>query len=421
MAKGGDSSQHFSSRRNTTGNSNLKIEIFQNLSQNEQNKAFGVFQQHMLEELDQFEKEQEDALKPTLSTGLDYMAGTLNWTLVLCFWSAFPQHFWIIYMLEIGYLTTVRMSIMIKSKPLNEALHYFELCWVFNILCTSYLIILCLDAIFDFGVPLPDVGTRKEIFWGFFGIACGPLYGACWLLPFIALVPDSTRLNATLYTHMMPSMLFHSFLWNTESITASWPKIFEFDFLQREGFSPSIVPSFLPDRFFSSYMFTHDGSLLSAGSSTYFKWWIPYVIWQVTIGLDLPRKIRRTKGPDGKPLPPVYDTIFHFTMRMNNMCEKFGTFFWNRPVEISRAQIESNDYEFRDFILFSTLHVLQVNLTFFICAFPCSLHKYVHALWLSALYALILWKAARKHRMFTRQTAKRRVAALRERLKSIEF
>mmetsp|Transcript_6265 Transcript_6265/g.9102 ORF Transcript_6265/g.9102 Transcript_6265/m.9102 type:complete len:434 (+) Transcript_6265:46-1347(+) len=420
MAKGGDSSKHVLSQNNT-GNDIFKVEGLQNLSQNDKNLAFTAFQQRMIEELDNFEKEREDALKPTLSTGLDYMAGILNWTFILSFWTAFPQHFWIIYILEVGILAPWKMSIMIKAKPLNEAFHYFELCWVFNILCTSCLLIFSLDALIDFGVTLPDVDTRKNIFWGFFGVACGPLYGAAYLLPFIALVPDSTRLNATLYTHIMPAMLFHTFLWSTEAITTSWPKIFELEFLQREGFSSSIVPSFFPEHFLSPFMFSNDGSLLSSALSTYMKWWVPYVIWQVTIGLDLPRKIRRTKGPDGKPLPPVYDTIFHFTMRGNNMCEKFGTFFWKRPVELSRAQIESNDYELRDFVMFTTLHVVQVNFTFFICTFPCSLHKYVHSLWLCALYLLIIWKGARKHRALLRQTAKRRVADLRKHLNSIQF
>merc|ERR1712083_485708 len=87
--------------------------------------------------------------------------------------------------------------------------------------------------------------------------------------------------------------------------------------------------------------FPKEGSWMKLGTvftntfAVYLMWFIPYVIWMLVIGLDLPRTVRRTKQTDGiTPRPPIFDTVFHSWMR-GGACYGFGS-LWGCPVEVSK-------------------------------------------------------------------------------------
>ena len=125
----------------------------------------------------------------------------------------------------------------------------------------------------------------------------------------------------------------------------------------------------------------------------YFTWITLYSLWQILIGIDLPRKHRRTKLKNGMPAPTVYDTSFHANMR-ESMCMVYGTYLWKRPAEESQRMIDENDFELKDFGIYMILHFVGVMATLICIAWPCYHSQTFHAVMMVVALLVVIIKGA---------------------------
>ena len=95
-----------------------------------------------------------------------------------------------------------------------------------------------------------------------------------------------------------------------------------------------------------------------------------------------------------------YDTVFHSTMRKGT-CILLGTLFWNRPVEKSKRQMETNNFDRRDLYLYLFVHFLAVFLATAVLAYLCYKSKQVHGFLLIALGLLTIWRGAKRYHYYS--------------------
>ena len=220
---------------------------------------------------------------------------------------------------------------------------------------------------------------RQEFFNLAFGVACGPLFGALIVTP-LPLLFHSNEIMASVFIHFFPPLQLYILRWNSSVMKEVWPTFWfpDFEFLNfwpKEGFSGSV--------FGNSLIF-------------YFCWAIPYMIFQFTIGLDLPRQVRRSTNSIGMPRPPKWDTVYHFNMR-RGQAEWMGTIFWGRSKAESLRMSEMNDFEMRDFFAYMILHFFGVFISIVLLAWFCSLSKYIHAAWILAVFLVVILRGANRY------------------------
>lgn len=142
------------------------------------------------------------------------------------------------------------------------------------------------------------------------------------------------------------------------------------------------------------------GSVAGNGIALYFLWFIPYVIWMVTIGLDLPRTNRRRKKRDGTPYPSKYDTVFHSTVR-GGLAILIGKVCWGRPREVSIKQMEENDFELRDFLMYMLAHMVAAVLSIYVIAYPCFISKEAHLCIIAGLVFLCTHRGSKRYTYYS--------------------
>jgi hypothetical protein len=325
------------------------------------------------------EKVDEQALKRVRDgfSELNFTIGVLNCFFILAMFNVYPQHLWIVYIVEALFLIPAKFHTLIEAKPLCNIFYYFDLCWFMNISGAILLVLLFLGK-----GQIPEE-FRKELFLGTYGMACGPLLGATAALPFVSLVFHNVETMTGLFIHFYPPLLFYTFRWKAGEILEAWPNAFALDY--------EIV--FWPQGSFTGCVF---GNTIIA----YFVWFVPYLIWQLYYGLDLPRSERKTKLADGSPAPAVYDTVFHSTMR-NGLCVAGGKLLWKRPEEVSMEQVKTNNFEMRDFIVYMGVHMVAVLLSTVCLAYPCYLSKYAHAAFLWMLAILCTYRGSLRYTYYS--------------------
>eukprot|EP00931_Biecheleriopsis_adriatica_P046074 TRINITY_DN26439_c0_g1_i2.p1 TRINITY_DN26439_c0_g1~~TRINITY_DN26439_c0_g1_i2.p1 ORF type:complete len:326 (-),score=63.89 TRINITY_DN26439_c0_g1_i2:123-1100(-) len=105
-----------------------------------------------------------------------FFFGVTNMLLVTWCFGVYPQHFWIVYVVETLTLFPIRFKHMSEARP-TQVLYWLDFCWVANILCNIGLIFFLVDKYFEVGV-LEALGSgemRKHLFCIFFSAATGPL------------------------------------------------------------------------------------------------------------------------------------------------------------------------------------------------------------------------------------------------------
>jgi len=319
----------------------------------------------------------------------NFAFGVANTHFIVYMWAVFPQHFWILYLIEAGFFLSFRFYKLWHKKPLNQALHYLDFCWMTNIACYIFLCIVLF-----LGGPNNKIFSeifRQEFFLLAFGVACGPLFGALLVTP-LALIFHNTETMASVFIHFFPSMQLYILRWNNTVMKEVWPTFFydDFEFLNfwpRENFTGSV--------FGNSLIF-------------YFAWATLYMIWQLCVGLDLPRTHRKstvntvTIRSDGSkevirsPRQPKWDTVYHFNMR-DGQCIWMGKLLWNRDVETSQRMIETNEYELKDFFAYMLLHFIGVFVSIVLLAWLCSLNKYIHAAWILGIFLIVIVRGSNRY------------------------
>mmetsp|Transcript_46693 Transcript_46693/g.141464 ORF Transcript_46693/g.141464 Transcript_46693/m.141464 type:complete len:219 (-) Transcript_46693:152-808(-) len=189
-----------------------------------------------------------------------------------------------------------------------------------------------------------------------------------------------------------PPMSMYTLIWHADALREAWPAIFHLDYISDISFFPESGYLFLP--------FTNLGSVASNSIALYFSWFIFYSVWQVSIGMDLPRKFRRTKLNDGSPAPTKYDTVFHSTVR-GGLCVVMGKIVWGRPKSVSLKQMEDNDFELRDLALYMGAHALASVLSIYVSAYACFSSKAVHLSLISFLLVITVHRGAKRYTYYS--------------------
>ena len=124
-----------------------------------------------------------------------------------------------------------------------------------------------------------------------FGTACGPLLAATFVLP-LPLLFHNHDIMSSIFIHFFPPTLLYILRWQSDVMYVAWPILQKTD-----NFDLYFWPE---NEFF--------GSVFGNMVVQYFCWFIPYIIWQMTVGIDLarsPLKKRRnqriTQGSSSLP------------------------------------------------------------------------------------------------------------------------
>jgi hypothetical protein len=317
---------------------------------------------------------------------LNFTAGVMNCFLVAYLFGAHPEHFWMIYLVESLYFIPLKYRNMIRAKPLNQALYYFDFCWMMNFNAIFSLLLLV--------APLPlSASARRFLYRGGFGIACGPLLGATAILPFVGFVFHDLNTMTNVVIHAMPPMMFYTIRWHADEIRDAWPNVFQLQALHDPHFfPPDQGPFFLPGQGL--------GSIAGNAVLIYILWFIPYVSWMLLMGMDLPRK--------NLPQPPVYDTVFHSFWRVG-ACQTFGKIFWKRPENISKQQMETDHYEARDFLLYIGFHAVAALVSIPTLAFACNSSKQLHIFLLVLVLLICVHRGSQRYTYYTTKSYSRRI------------
>lgn len=318
---------------------------------------------------------------------INFAAGVLNSMLVAYVFGNFPEHFWLLWILEAAALIPRKIWQDWHAKPLCQILFYTDYCWqmTFVIIFSLYYTTIDWSPGFLFDIPYT---WRKNMYLSVLGVGCGPLLSATGAMPFVAMVFHDNKLMTSLFIHLTPSMLVYTFRWHADEISEHWPSFFKLDDLDQVTNFPEQGPFFWPGQ----------GLGTVAGNATilYFLWFVPYVTWMVTMGLDLTRKVRRKKGPDGLPLPTSkFDTPFHCILR-DGVCEQIGSFFGRTPEE-SRRQQREGDYETKGFLILMVVHATSVMLATRIVAYACLQSKEINVACLWVIVIITVFRGAQQY------------------------
>jgi len=296
---------------------------------------------------------------------ISFTLGVSNCFLIIVFFCNYPEHFWLLYFIQGLYFFPVKFMELMRKVP-NQVFYLLDFCWIMNFLGIISLVIL----MFSRGISRY---VHKVLFHAAFGIACGPLLGSTMSLPFVSLIFHDVSSMTSVFIHIFPPLLFYCMRWNADDVKDSWPNTFLLDY--EVNFFPKPGLSFEETVFGSTIIF-------------YFLWFVPYTAWQLVVGLNLPKN-------EGK-----YDTVFHSNMR-DGACGMMGKTLWNRSSADSLKQSKTNDFEFRDFVAYMTIHVIAFLTSLLILAYPCSLSRYAHGTLLSICAVICVWRGSKRYTYYS--------------------
>jgi len=297
-----------------------------------------------------------------------FTLGVLNCFLILFIFGNFPQHFWLLYIIESAFFIPTRFMQMSRAIP-NQAFYYFDLCWIMNFCGVAALLIMM------FGRNLLSEHFIRILLFASFGIACGPLLGANIALSFVALIFHDVSSMTSVFIHIYPPVLMYVMRWKSEAVTDAWPNKFELNY--DVNFFPSAEGSFVD-------------SVFGATTIVYFVWFVAYTTWQLSVGLNLPKNGGR------------FDTVFHSTMR-GGLCIQMGKILWKRPVELSKDQMKTNNFEMRDFAAYSIFHAISSIGSLLVLGYPCTLSSYAHGIFLVICLVISTWRGAQRYTYYSTQ------------------
>lgn len=268
-----------------------------------------------------------------------FFFGVTNLLIVTWFFGVYPQHFWIVYVLETLILFPIRWKHMASARPLSEVLYWLDFCWIANFTCNLFLVFYLIDDYFDLGW-LSTMSTdyvREKLFCAFFAVGNGPLLMAVGALGNALIFHDPNN-TVSVFIHLCPSLLTFTMRWQSELIREAWPGVFKLDYFD------SVDPVL---------------DLYVWGVASYVIWFVMYCLWLFTCGWSKPGK--------------GYDTIFHFQMRSSNPVSKL--LGWTEA-EVKRRAL-NNDFTVCSGVLYMCFHALAVCLAMLV-AVLCWVSRYVH-------------------------------------------
>jgi hypothetical protein len=312
-----------------------------------------------------------------------FACGVLNALLVVYVLAAYPEHLWLLYLIEGLYLLPRNLYDRIRAKPLNRLFSYLDYCWMMNTIALLSLICLVLDSLFHLSI---SGSARKELFVFMMGTACGPLMGAAIILPFVALLFHSIDTMTGLFIHIFPPMVAFTLRWYPERVHEAWPAVFHLDYL-------TTVRYFVDENGRPS-LCTVAGSAVTG----YVLWLVLYTLWMLLAGLDLPRKDRVDEN--GRTIRPKYDTCFHISMR-GGACLAIGKKFWGRSKAESLHQMKMNHFERKDLLVYLSAHASMALLAIVALGYLCYNFRAIHGLFLVLLAVICAFRGARRYTYYT--------------------
>jgi len=302
---------------------------------------------------------------------------------------AHPEHLWLVFVGEGMYLIPRKLYNMWNAKPLNQALYYLDFCWMMNFTAFSIILLLVFSAIArDDDEGLVSDVARESFFNALMGVACGTLMGANIVLPFVACLFHDLNTMTGLFIHLMPPMVMYTFLWHSDEIKEAWPSIFHLTYMKGLKYFPDEGIFFAPG--------TGLDSVAGNSIALYLLWWIPYVCFQLLIGIDLPKKV----NDDGTPAKPKWDTVFHSTMRQG-LCISLGKVFRGRSKKQSLALCMDNNFDLIDFFIYMICHMIASIFAFYCIGYPCFESQRFHFFMIVFVTWLAVSRGGRRYSYYT--------------------
>ena len=309
---------------------------------------------------------------------INFTLGVLNLILVSFTFALYPQNFWLLFLVEGILFVGAKSWSFWRSKPLNNILYLLEYCWAMNILALGVLMFFVLD-----GLLLNPSGEalHKQVFMSSLGTACGPLLGACFILPFVCCLFHDINTLSDLFIHIFPPMVAFTLKWESSSIQEAWPNIFLLDYTSTVSFFPNESSSFF-------------SCVVGSTITLYLIWFVFFTVWMLTIGIDLPRSDRF--GPDGRPIVPKYDTVFHSLMR-GGLYIVTGSTFFKRSKAISVEHMKINRFDTSDLFVYLTAHAFLSCSATIVLGWLCFHSKAIHGSLLVAVTAVVVYRGALRY------------------------
>eukprot|EP00986_Skeletonema_menzelii_P008152 scaffold3356_cov154-Skeletonema_menzelii.AAC.2 len=308
---------------------------------------------------------------------VNFSIGVLNCFFICWILGAYPEHIWLVYLIESFYMIPRKFYNMWRAKPLNQALYYLDFCWFTNFITMATLTYIVISGIF--GLEL-NAGFREVMFKCAMGVFCGVLACANIALPFVACLFHDVNTMTGLFIHLMPPVVMYTFVWHHDKIVEAWPSLFDFSYLE--------------------YGLTYFGgadSIASCSTAFYFTWWVIYVCFMlVGGGIDLPKKF----NADGSPAQPKYDTVFHSTMR-DGACIAIGKFIRGRSRAENLTLMETNMFDKIDFCVYMILHMIAALGAIYVSGFLCFKSIIFFRLMLGASIVIAVVRGANRYTYYT--------------------
>jgi len=318
----------------------------------------------------------------------NFSVGVFNCLFIAYMFGAYPEHLWLIYLVEGSYFLPRKFLTMWSAQPLNQALYYLDFCW-----CMNFTAIFIIGLLVFFGLVVQDDGmvsnlAREAFFNALMGVACGSLIGANIVLPFVACLFHDVNTMTGLFIHLMPPMVMYTFMWHAEDIRSTWPEIFHLTYMDKIHYFPESGPFFAPGSGLDS--------VVGNAVVLYLLWWLPYVCFMLLFGIDLPKKFKY----DGTPNNPKWDTVFHSTMRQGT-CILIGKVFRGRSKRDSLQQMEENNFDLIDFFIYMALHMVAALSSFYVIGYPCFERQEFHLFMLVFVAWLAVTRGASRYTYYT--------------------
>lgn len=297
--------------------------------------------------------------------------GFINCLFVIFVNVKFPEHAWILGIVELIFLIPVKIWHLRRSKPLNKIFTLFEFSWitVFSFAC-FFLLFLTLP------ISNSDV-YGMHVHFTAQGIFTGPMIASCFL-GFVSLTFHDFRMMSSFFIHFLPTVRAYHSKWNASRLREAWPEVFNLDY----------------DRVFWPNKDGFVGTIFGNTFIAFIIWFLAYSTWQWFIGLDLPRKHRQKKLANGEPAPTVYDTVFHENMRTKLASHYICHVILKKPMSEVEKMIETNDFDRKTLVVYMTLYFIFFLLVMVVIAYPVYLSKYVHGAFLISSFILSVWRGA---------------------------
>lgn len=297
----------------------------------------------------------EDKAKSMQEKGLtthNFVFGVANTIVVAWAFGALPQHFWIIYLAEVAFLFPLRWRNMIRARP-REHLFWLDFCWFANFSAVIGVVLLAT------GQQIP-MWAHVRLFSAAWAVGNGPLLMATGALNNALLFHDFDN-TASVMIHLMPSLVMFCLGWHHQAVYTAWPNIFmPFDFNRLDPWN----------------------DIYANGAVMYAAWWIPYTMWLLSIGINMPNK--------------GYDTIFHFTMRGSGGSVVYR--LMGKSKSLKQAQ-ENNGFTRGDALVYMVVHALLSYIAM-LMSLVCFLNEWLHVSICGAMILSTIFHAANRYTFY---------------------